>query len=281
MDALSASSTAVRVRAAGGVVWRRRPGAGSGMQIAVVHRPRYDDWSLPKGKLRRHEHPLVGACREVEEETGVHARAVTRLPTVEYLVRDGEALVDKVVDYWAMAVVSYGPEPDGVEVDAVSWLGVDAALQRLSYDHDAGVVEAFARLPALRGPVVVVRPVAARQRGWSGPDSERPLGTSGTARARKLAAMLACYAPVELVSAPIRRCIQTLEPLRQRLGIPIRIDATLDAAGDRWADRARDVGPVVICTTSPGKATGHDEATGAGWAFTFAGDRLAAIDELA
>jgi 8-oxo-(d)GTP phosphatase len=300
MDALTTDvSTSFPVRAAGGVVWRVDGAAA--VEIVLVHRPRYNDWSLPKGKLRRHEHPLVGACREVVEETGVHPRAVARLPTVDYLVRVDGAVVDKVVDYWAMAAVSIGPSPHGVEVDAVSWLPVDAALEQLSYDHDARVVAAFAKLPSLRGPVVVISPAPARGRGWAGPEVQRPLTNAGAARSRQLARLLACYAPAELLSAPVYRCIQTLEPLSQRLGIPIRVDPALDASGHRFAELARDVGPVVVCTATPvvdrgaagtavpvvnagavgTTAHGPGVADGAGWALGYVGDRVATVDELA
>jgi 8-oxo-(d)GTP phosphatase len=319
MDALNAASP---VRAAGGVVWRHGPGAGqavapdaagrragrgrasgSPLEIVLVHRPRYDDWSLPKGKLRRHEHPLVAACREVEEETGVRPRAGTRLPTVDYQVRTRNAVVDKVVDYWTMAVVEYGPPPHGLEVDEVSWLPVDAALDRLSYTHDVRVVAAFAELPALHWPVAVIRPAAARRRGWSGPDADRPLSAAGEVRSRQLARVLACYVPQELVSAPTVRCRQTLEPLSRRLGIPVRVDPGLDAVGGRLASLVRGDGPVVVCPSSPdvaaitgsagsagsggagtatrrAEATGPERATGTGWAVAFAGNRVVVVDEL-
>ena len=90
------------IRAAGGVGCRR--GTQSRCEVALVHRPRYDDWTLPKGKLKRGEHPLVAACREVWEETGVQPRAAGRLPTVSYRTGSGADEADKVVDYWAMTV---------------------------------------------------------------------------------------------------------------------------------------------------------------------------------
>ena len=86
--------TAAAIRAAGAVLWRP---AGRGTQVAVVHRPKYDDWGLPKGKLEPGEHPLLAAVREVSEETGLQVTLGQRLPPVRYLV-DGQP---KVVDYWA------------------------------------------------------------------------------------------------------------------------------------------------------------------------------------
>jgi 8-oxo-dGTP diphosphatase len=123
------------VRAAGGVVMR------DGL-VAVVHRPRYDDWSLPKGKLDSGETFEEAALREVEEETGLRARLVRGLPSVEYVVRDRP----KVVRYWLMEVESDpGFEPND-EVDDLRWLSPADALELLTYDRDKGVVAAA--LPA-------------------------------------------------------------------------------------------------------------------------------------
>jgi len=124
-----------RIRAAGGVVGR--DGSG-GTEVVLVHRPRFDDWSLPKGKLKRGEHPLAGAIREVEEETGISAWAGPRLPTARYDVWSGDSLAEKSVDYWAMTIdPSSGPTfTAGDEVDDIAWLPVTAAIARLSYPHD-------------------------------------------------------------------------------------------------------------------------------------------------
>jgi 8-oxo-dGTP diphosphatase len=119
------------VRAAGGVVMR------DGL-VAVVHRPRYDDWSLPKGKLDSGETFEEAGLREVEEETGLRARLVRELPSVEYVVRDRP----KVVRYWLMEVESDpGFEPND-EVDDLRWLSPADALELLTYDRDKGVVAA-------------------------------------------------------------------------------------------------------------------------------------------
>jgi 8-oxo-dGTP pyrophosphatase MutT (NUDIX family) len=128
------------VLAAGGVVWRR--GETGRLEVIVVHRPRYDDWSLPKGKLDPGETDEQAALREVEEETGVVAELGPELPTTTYLDRSGK---HKRVRYWAMTVVSGDPGPSH-EVDQAEWVGLEEAGRRLSYQRDAAVLEA---LPAV------------------------------------------------------------------------------------------------------------------------------------
>ena len=125
------------VKAAGGVVWRR---AGDGVEVAVIHRPRYDDWSLPKGKLDPGESWEEAAGREVEEEIGARCECGEELTAVAYRDSQGRA---KVVRYWLMeAVDEFAFEPND-EVDELLWLDPDDALRRLSYDRDRDVLDAF------------------------------------------------------------------------------------------------------------------------------------------
>jgi 8-oxo-dGTP diphosphatase len=123
----------VRSEAAGGVVMR------DGL-VAVVHRPRYDDWSLPKGKLDAGESFEEAALREVEEETGLRCRLERELPSVEYEVRGRP----KLVRYWLMAVEADPGFVANDEVDDVRWLSPHDALDLLTYDRDKGVVAAAA-----------------------------------------------------------------------------------------------------------------------------------------
>ncbi len=125
------------VRAAGGVIVRR-DGKGGAPELALIHRPKYDDWSLPKGKLDDDEGWEAAALREVEEETGLRCRLLSELEPVAY--RDPKHR-RKVVRYWVMEPVSGDFEPSN-EVDGFEWLGVDEALDRLTYPHDAELVRA-------------------------------------------------------------------------------------------------------------------------------------------
>jgi 8-oxo-dGTP diphosphatase len=121
------------VRAAGGVVCRQ---SGGGPEVAVVHRPRYDDWSLPKGKLHPGEDWLQGALREVEEETGLRCEAGEELEPARYRDRKGR---DKLVRWWTMRPVDGAFEPND-EVDELRWLAPSDAVELLDYDHDRRLV---------------------------------------------------------------------------------------------------------------------------------------------
>ncbi|MDO0927064.1 NUDIX hydrolase [Streptomyces sp. TG1A-8] len=133
------------VRAAGCVLWRRSPVTG-GPEICLVHRPRYDDWSHPKGKLERGEDPLAGALREVAEETGYTAEPGAELPGVRYAAGGRP----KEVRYWAAEAVSGHFTPND-EVDRIVWLPPDEARHRLTRSHDRDLVDALADLPGHPG----------------------------------------------------------------------------------------------------------------------------------
>ena len=129
---------AAEVKAAGGVVWRR---AGDTVAIAIAHRPQYDDWSLPKGKLDKGESWEDAALREVEEEIGLRCRLGEELDPVSYNDRKGRA---KVVRYWLMEPEAENAFTPNDEVDELRWLAPPEAIDVLTYPHDAELVEAAA-----------------------------------------------------------------------------------------------------------------------------------------
>ncbi|GAA5182117.1 NUDIX hydrolase [Rugosimonospora acidiphila] len=283
------------VRAAGGVVWRQ---AESGeVEIVIVHRPRYDDWTLPKGKLEPDEHAIVAAVREVFEETGVEGVPQVRLPTIEYLT--GEPGVDKRVDFWSMRVrVDHGRGPDH-EVSEVRWVPLARAQSVLTYAHDRGVVAAFTELPGVTAELVLVRHAHAGSRhAWHGPDELRPLDSLGVRQAAALTRLLAAFGPARVVSATPRRCRDTVD----RLGRPIRVYPTLDEVspdgvpGAVAALRALalEATPTVACSQGkvippalsalrPANTTAveaYRTPKGTGWLLAFAGTAVVAADPL-
>lgn len=288
--------TADRVRAAGGVLWR--PGTGGGIEVCVVHRPYLRDWSLPKGKLDGDEHPLAGALREVLEETGVRGHPQLRLPDVSYVLANG---VPKTVDFWLMRAddAPAAPIADADEVDQLVWLPSAEAVQRLTYPGDRGLVEHVAALPPVTSLTLLVRHSHAGERkAWNGNDNLRPIDESGQAQADGLAVLLALFEPTQLCAATPLRCKQTLQPLADKLGLPIVTDSAFAEPADlaelpakvrvaltRLAD-LRGGATAVVC--SQGKVippllaalAGGDEPApyktpkGTGWVLTWSADRL-------
>ncbi|HYN96097.1 MAG TPA: NUDIX domain-containing protein [Pilimelia sp.] len=282
------------VRAAGGVVCRPAPG---GPVVCLVHRPRYDDWSLPKGKLKKAEHPLAAAVREVAEETGVAAVPRARLASIGYELPDG---VDKTVDYWVMAApagaTAFMPND---EVDDLKWVPLAQAAAEVSYPHDADVLRQAAALPPVTATVLLVRHAYAGDRAqWSGPDRLRPLDEEGAERAAALAPVLALVQPRRVVSARPLRCRETVAPLADRLGVQVVEDGAFDEDADPGAAAAALRGlaaggePVVVCSQGKlippllaalrgdGTAQAYATAKGGGWLLAFAGSALAAADRL-
>jgi 8-oxo-dGTP diphosphatase len=131
------------VRAAGGVVWRERDGE---VVVAVVHRPRHDDWSLPKGKLDAGEDEESAALREVGEETGARVELGADLGTVDYVVTKGGLTRPKRVRYWAMRWTG-GEFAPSDEVDELRWLPIADAGERLTYARDRRILTRFAAGP--------------------------------------------------------------------------------------------------------------------------------------
>lgn len=225
MDAVTDRPGRGPVRAAGGLV------AHDG-RVLLVHRPRFDDWSLPKGKLQPGEHPLAAAVREVHEETQVRGVPGIRLPSVSYPVRSGQSHVDKIVDWWAMTVADVGPFTPSDEVDGIAWLPVADALETVTYERDRVVLTAYAGLPALSRPVVVLGHASSDHAAWSGAPQERPLDPRGRAQAADLAELLRVLRPGRLVSGPARCCRQTLAGLARTLRIDLEIEEHITDGAD-------------------------------------------------
>ncbi|HEX2284360.1 MAG TPA: NUDIX hydrolase [Mycobacterium sp.] len=240
------------VLAAGAVLWRSNGRAVP--EVAIIHRPRYDDWSLPKGKVDPGETEPVTAVREVAEETGYVAHLGRRLAAVSYPVEQGI----KKVRYWAARTVG-GEFVPNAEVDDLKWLPVAEAMRELGYPHDRKVLRRFAKHPADTQTVLIVRHGTAGSKSrYKGDDRKRPLDKHGRAQAESLVGILLAFGATELYAADRVRCRQTLEPLAEELGGTTIHDEPLLSeeayTNDRKAARSRVLeiasagGTPVICT---------------------------------
>jgi 8-oxo-(d)GTP phosphatase len=240
------------VTAAGVVAWR------PGREVLLVHRPRYDDWSFPKGKLDPGETAPAAAVREVQEETGVRVRLGPPLPEQTYAVVAGR----KVVHYWVgwplgdHDVSGYRPN---AEIDAVAWVPHEEALERLTYRHDRQTLAAAVpvRRPT-RALVVLRHGKAVARSSWDRDDRERPLAALGLAQAQRLVPLLEAWDAHRVVTSSSTRCVQTVEPYAEANGRRVRgtdalseedaTDGTVDRIVSGLLERRRGA---VLCTHRP------------------------------
>jgi len=222
---VSATSGPAAVLAAGALVWRVRAGR---LQVVLVHRPRYQDWSWPKGKLDPGESLAGTAIREVSEETGHDIVLGLPLPTLEYSMPDGRT---KRVSYWA-AQVARRPDAAAVrarppfvrastdEIDRTRWFDADAAASRLTNSDDreplAVLVDAYARGRLDTRALVIARHGRARKRAaWPGTELDRPLTPVGARQATAMTSLLSAFGVTHVVTSGWARCRSTIEPYAQ------------------------------------------------------------------
>jgi 8-oxo-dGTP diphosphatase len=195
-------------------VWRP---AAEDVEVAVVHRPRYDDWSLPKGKLDPGETARVAAWREVHEETGAAVALGRFLVRTRYRVGPDR----KIVDYFSGRYLS-GTFTPSDEVDELRWLPLQAATELLSYDWDREVLAAFTALPAALTTLLLVRHAKAGSRSeWQDVDELRPLSRNGQKQVESIRVLARVYAVDRVFSAPLVRCVATVRPAAEDAGVQI------------------------------------------------------------
>ncbi|MFF3066198.1 NUDIX domain-containing protein [Oerskovia sp. NPDC057915] len=259
------------IESAGGLVWRVRDGE---LQVKLVHRPRYDDWSWPKGKLDPGEAFQTAAVREVAEETGRPVVLGVPLPGLQYLTPEGRV---KRVHYWAarqakrvrdagpLAARAPVPPVSVDEIDDAVWLGVEEAARRVTRKADRGPLAALAeefaqdRL-ATRVVVIARHGKAVTRAAWHGAEEGRPLTPAGHAQSVALVPVLAAYGVNAVVTSRWNRCEQTISPYAEAARLDrISIDHLSEAQHERSPSRvARTVRELlesdrstVLCTHRP------------------------------
>ena len=235
------------VVAAGAVVARKGP---EGHQVLLVHRPKYDDWSFPKGKQDPGEHVTVTAVREVLEETGVEIRLGRPLPPQLYAVSGGRA---KKVHYWIGHVVG-DDDVSGYqvneEVDELAWFDLEAAKARLTYLDDIELLEHYRSGKKRTRALVVVRHAKAVKRGaWDGPDPKRPLNEEGEAQAVALSPLLHAFGISRVLSSSSTRCVQTVEPFSTEHVVPLE---EVDELSEEDYDESEAQALLDALTSTPG-----------------------------
>lgn len=236
---------------AGGTVLRRDG------KVLLVHRPRYDDWSLPKGKAEPGEDLLATALRELEEESWMRGVEPLRVGTTAHPV-GGDRW--KVVRWWTM-LADGGRFRANTEVDEAAWLPWDEAEARVSYRNDRAVIRRARRLDAdpTASTLYLVRHATAGVRGSLDIDGARPLDERGRLQAMALAGDLDGVALTRILSSPYRRCTQTVAPLGKRLGIEVETEPVLTEGTDPERTEA-------LLRSLPGEATvlcTHGDVAGA------------------
>ncbi|GAA4901004.1 8-oxo-dGTP diphosphatase [Stackebrandtia albiflava] len=246
-----------QVHAAGGVLWRN---GDSGIEVVGVYRPSPGNWSLPKGKLAAGEHRLLGACREVAEETGLSPVPQRYLTRATYRLSHPDGDITKTVDFWSMR--ARDPRAGFVVCDEVSqqrWLSLPEAERLLTRPRDRAAMAAFSGTPPVTATILLLRHAAAEPESYPGADAARPLTAAGVARSAELVELLTLFDSPRVVSASPRRCVASVTPTATALGVPVTGESVFDAEmhprhPERAATRLRELalaGGAVVCSQAP------------------------------
>ncbi|HKP05656.1 MAG TPA: NUDIX domain-containing protein [Microbacterium sp.] len=255
--------TETAVYAAGGVVWRVVDGK---LRVLLIHRTKYRDVTLPKGKVDPGEMLAETAVREIHEETGIRVALGVPVGVSRYRLPSKRI---KIVHYWAAeatdAAIRASAFVPNKEIAAIEWVSPKKALKRLSYPVDTEIMENFLRLVdegVLRTfPIVALRHAKAVAREeWEGKDAARPLSVRGRKQAASIVGPLLAFGVRRIVSSPAARCVKTVAPLSAAIGR--EVDTNKLISQDAWEDgrsdartvigeRVRSRKPAVLCSHGP------------------------------
>ena len=242
--------------AAGGVVWRRD--MEGEIEVLLVHRPRYDDWSLPKGKVEDGEALISCAYREILEETGLSIKLGPYVGSVEYFVPDGL----KQVSYWSASLTedksTFHPNE---EVDQILWLDLESAAFRATRDSDRHSLERFGVTPYETSALVMLRHAKALERTeWQGEDEDRPLQLVGQLQAKRMHSLYQVFGLEEIHTSDAVRCLDTVAQMAKVLELtPVITNAVSEYTYKKNKDKAIDYAKelikknkqIVLCSHNP------------------------------
>ena len=242
--------------AAGGVVWRRD--INGEIEVLLVHRPRYEDWSLPKGKLEEGEALISCAYREVLEETGLSIKLGPFIGSVEYYVPDGL----KRVSYWSASLVEdKSAFHANEEVDQILWLDLESAALKATRDSDQEILQLFAFIPYDSSALIMLRHAKALERTeWQGEDEDRPLQLVGQLQAKRMLSLYQVFGVDEIHTSDAVRCLDTVAQMAKALQItPVITDAVSEYTYKKNKEKSIDYAKelikknkqVILCSHNP------------------------------
>ena len=248
-------ATVERIEGAGAVLWQATNDGD--ITIAIIHRPRYDDWSLPKGGVDAGESHIQAAFREVLEETGVKAIFGPEIGTVDYEVNG----ITKEVRYWLAEADQFNAAtPNPEEVDAIEWVSISDAINKLSNSDDREIVRMAEEFGFGSIPLVLLRHTKALKRDqWDGDDGDRPLEHVGQIQAAKIPGIYAPYAIKKIYSSDAIRCVQTIEAMAAEYGItPIYSSEISEFGFEKDSEKALDYAFSVMLANKPSVMCSHN-----------------------
>ncbi len=243
------------ILAAGALVWRKSE--KKKIELAIIHRPKYDDWTIPKGKVESTESLIACAYREVIEETSIETEFGRYLGEVNYQSLEGL----KQVSFWSARVLKENSFTPSSEVDQIKWVEVSKAAKLLSLDTDKVIFNKFIKSKYNTKPLILLRHAKAISRDeWQGDDDDRPLDALGQAQAKRLLSIYQVFNLGQIHTSDAIRCYDTVEPMAKSLGLKLEVSSKVsessfkkdrDAAFDYAKDLMKADNRVLLCSHNP------------------------------
>jgi 8-oxo-(d)GTP phosphatase len=243
------------ILAAGAVLWRKSE--KKKIEVLIIHRPKYDDWTFPKGKAEIGEPLIACAYREVLEETNIETAFGPYLGEVEYLTNDGK----KKVSFWSAKVIKEKDFKPNAEVDQLKWVEVAKVKELLTLDTDRKILEQFLQIEPDTKPLILLRHAKAVTRDeWQGEDDDRPLDSYGQNQAKRLLAMYQVFNLEQIHSSDAVRCYDTVVAIAKGLNIKLEVtgklsESTFKKDKEKAFDYAKDLiklnESVLLCSHNP------------------------------